>query len=1168
MNSKNRYYQWYHLLRICRKVELRLKAGMDDYLISRLFRRIIQSPLIGKPGLAATALILLLSTSVQAQRGFPGVFNLSSFTSSNGLVLTRGGTFFSNVQVGEAGDINDDGFADMLIWENGPINMGDSVVYVLFGKEDFESDTIDLSNLNGTDGFQIKLEGPIVAGDNIQCTSVDDFNGDDIADLAFTIPNGGRTAGSREGLGVLLFGSDGSFPSVVSTSSLDGSNGFIITSENQSSLLGLTVNGPGDVNNDGFDDLMLGATDSVSGGPKVYILFGDRSPFPDSVNINGVQPDETLLITEFTGTFLPSGGRGDITGDRVPDILIGDPASDPPGRGKVGEAYIVFGRNTPFPDSITRTEIKNPTGFVVTGLSEDDQLGSSLSMIGDVNNDGVGDFVIGAEEADPSGLPGAGEAYVVFGRAGTFQDTIDLTSLNGLNGFRIPGIISGGKLGRLVGNAGDFNGDGISDLFLGAPTASFDGGNNQGEAYILFGQDGGFSASFDLAAMDGSQGFRIRGGISEADVGEAISEAGDVNRDGFDDLIIGSQQSVDGDSKAYVLLGTCSVTRSSLSATVCDSYTGPSGRVFTTSGLVVDTLTNAVGCDSLIDIDLTVLKSTSVSIIQTTCDTFISPGGKVLTQSGIYQDTIPNAVGCDSLIQIDLTINRRTEETETVSACDSFTWSTTGITYTESGFYRDTLSSIFGCDSIRNLNLTIQNSSTASETISVCGQFITPSGKLITTSGTINDTIPNSAGCDSVITLDITILPSEQSILSITACDSYTWPHNGQTFSESGIYTDTLTNQSGCDSILTLDLEVLVRSFSTLNVTVCSSYTSPSGKVFMESGLFKDTIPNQAGCDSIITLNLNIGNTSIQNLEVESCGSYLSPNGNLYTSSGIYRDTISSSVGCDSILLIDLTVTNAISLSENITACESYTWSANGVTYSQSGIFRDTTAGASGCDTIRQLALTINRGSSGSESVSACGSYTWPANGITYVTSGTYTAVLSSGSGCDSLATLNLTIDQVEYELVTSSGFFIVAAEGATLQWLDCDDGYAPVNGATGPTFTPPGNGEYAVEVSKDGCVDTSNCVSLVTTSLNEPESGIELRVFPNPTTGRITIGLGKPYSDVRAILRNTVGQVVGELALDQTEQFDMNVTGPAGIYTLEVWTKEEQRTVLRIMKE
>lgn len=141
-------------------------------------------------------------------------------------------------------------------------------------------------------------------------------------------------------------------------------------------------------------------------------------------------------------------------------------------------------------------------GFTITELSNGDRLGASVSSLGDVNGDGIDDFIVGANAADPGGVNSAGEVYVVFGTASGFSSALSLADLDGTNGFQIEGIDSYDGVGGAVSSAGDFNGDGINDILVGASGADVGGNFNNGESYILFGSTIAFSAVFDLAQLN------------------------------------------------------------------------------------------------------------------------------------------------------------------------------------------------------------------------------------------------------------------------------------------------------------------------------------------------------------------------------------------------------------------------------------------------------------------------------------------------------------------------------------------------------------------------------------------------------------------------------------------------------------------------------------------
>ena len=176
--------------------------------------------------------------------------------------------------------------------------------------------------------------------------------------------------------------------------------------------------------------------------------------------------------------------------------------------------------------------LNGDNGFVLNGIDASDRSGRSVSSAGDVNGDGIDDLIIGADRADPNTNNSAGESYVVFGSNSGFSGSLDLSSLDGSNGFVLNGIDAFDKSGRSVSSAGDVNGDGIDDLIIGAYGAD-PNGNYAGESYVVFGSNSGFSGSLDLSSLDGTNGF-ILNGIDFGDrSGRSVSSAGDVNGDGY-----------------------------------------------------------------------------------------------------------------------------------------------------------------------------------------------------------------------------------------------------------------------------------------------------------------------------------------------------------------------------------------------------------------------------------------------------------------------------------------------------------------------------------------------------------------------------------------------------------------------------------------------------------
>jgi len=204
-----------------------------------------------------------------------------------------------------------------------------------------------------------------------------------------------------------------------------------------------------------------------------------------------------------------------------------------------------------------------------------------------------------------------------------------------------------------------------------------------------------------------------------------------------------------------------------------------------------------------------------------------------------------------------------------------------------------------------------QNAYETSDTAAICeGDSYSFGTQNLTTTGIYQETFASAEGCDSLVTLQLTVHAQHMPPVITSACTSYFWAQTGETYLTSGMYTDTLVNSFGCDSILTLDLTIGQHSASSLQVDACESYTWPlNGVIYTASGLYYDTIPNAAGCDSVITLDLTILEATGSNLSANACGSYYwDQTGLTYSFSGTYRDTIPNAAGCDSIITLSLSI--------------------------------------------------------------------------------------------------------------------------------------------------------------------------------------------------------------------------------------------------------------------
>jgi len=371
--------------------------------------------------------------------------------------------------------------------------------------------SINLNSLNGSNGFL--LDGN-EAGDlsGWWVSEAGDINGDGKTDLIMGARRAHGTGVGDSGIAYVVYGSTIPFPADFDVTDINGNNGFLIEGDEVGAQFGRSVASAGDFNNDGIDDLIVGAWLANGNGRgdsgETYIIYGKAGGYSAGLTLsdidgsNGFRIDGTKF-QDWSGWSVA--GAGDVNNDGIDDVVLGIWGADPNGETNAGSAQVIFGSSNPFGGaaSVDLSALTSSDGFIVHGtngtidtgtiVDPGDGFGYAVSYAGDVNGDGIDDIIVGANRDNAGGWP----------------SNFKTSDIDGTNGFALPGYKTLDRSGYAVADAGDVNNDGIDDIIMG--NREINNPSFAGEAYLIYGASTTFAASIDLTSLNGTNGTLFTG---------------------------------------------------------------------------------------------------------------------------------------------------------------------------------------------------------------------------------------------------------------------------------------------------------------------------------------------------------------------------------------------------------------------------------------------------------------------------------------------------------------------------------------------------------------------------------------------------------------------------------------------------------------------------------
>ncbi|MCI0751992.1 MAG: DNRLRE domain-containing protein [Flammeovirgaceae bacterium] len=525
---------------------------------------------------------------------------------------------------------------------------------------------------------------------------------------------------------------------------------------------------------------------------------------------------------------------------------------------------------------------------------------------------------------------------------------------------------------------------------------------------------------------------------------------------------------------------------------------------------------------------------------------------------------------CPASSEVNLTINSVYDEVQSAAICQGESFVLGTQTLTTSGIFVETFESVAGCDSTVELTLTVHPTFEETTSATICeGDEFTFGNDVLITAGVYSKTFQTIHNCDSTVELTLNVNTTFEENISATICQGEVYQLGAQMLATPGTYSETFQSALGCDSVVVLTLAINPVYSIEESVSICEGNTFIFGsQTLTTAGIYEETFQSVQGCDSTVTLSLFIDSNEEVQVSASICdGDSFSFGSQVLMTSGNYSEIFEAISGCDSVVQLTLTVNPTYEVDFSATICSNEQYILGAQVLTVSGTYTEVLESRSGCDSTVNLTLQVNPAFSRNESATICSGENYEFGSQTLTSSGVYQETFSSVNACDSTVTLTLTVIEINTN-VNKNGITLTSpAINSTYQWVDCDNGNRAVAGETSASFTPDVSGNYAVEITQQGCMEISTCTEVIILAANENTFAGRIKVYPNPTYDLIIIDMGKGFNKVSAIITNSQSQKLVEKEFYTSFQSEIDLRNfPAGIYFITIQSGTESAS-LKIIK-